>query len=324
MGTFWTRATGYIDALLDKAESQGRCAWTDDRYTRRLVRRRCQAGYLVEPTPGVFARKATWSELDAGQRHTALMRALGELHPHWVFCGFSSAHAHGLFVPKERLDKVHVASSCAWENDAVRYWREPALDFTTVDGMRVTPLEKTVFSCMCKSSFVEGLAIADSGLAALGLSEGEFYHRVAHALRGHKGVQRALSIARHADARSESGGESVARAIMIEEGFAVPDLQVEIADPLVRGGVFRVDFYWELDGGSRKVAGEFDGMVKYDDPRFRNGRTKVEVLMDEREREFHLNAAGVQVVRFKYRHVIDRACFAGLLKQFGIPRHACV
>lgn len=35
----------------------------------------------------------------------------------------------------------------------------------------------------------------------------------------------------HADGRSENGGESVVRAIILELGFAEPDLQVEIEDP---------------------------------------------------------------------------------------------
>ena len=36
----------------------------------------------------------------------------------------------------------------------------------------------------------------------------------------------------YADGRSENGGESIVRGIMIDLGFALPELQVEIEDPL--------------------------------------------------------------------------------------------
>lgn len=61
-------------------------------------------------------------------------------------------------------------------------------------------------------------------------------------------------------------------------------------------------------------------MRKYNDPRFRGGRTVNEVLIAERERESHLNALGLPVMRFKYADVLDRRRFVRLLEKFGIPR----
>lgn len=66
----------------------------------------------------------------------------------------------------------------------------------------------------------------------------------------------------HADGRSENGGESVVRAIILELGFAEPDLQVEIEDPLNPGTYKRVDYYWLLEDG-RAIVGELDGFEKY-------------------------------------------------------------
>lgn len=118
---------------------------------------------------------------------------------------------------------------------------------------------------------------------------------------------------------SENGGESYARAVMIEEGFQVPTLQVELPDPISPSGTYRVDFLWRLPDGSY-VAGEFDGLRKYNDPRYRGGRSANEVLIAERERESHLNALGLPVMRFKFADVLDRRRFVRLLEQFGIPR----
>ena len=51
-----------------------------------------------------------------------------------------------------------------------------------------------------------------------------------------------------------------------------------------------------------------------------NGRTTEEVLVEEREREMCLNAAGLSVLRIKYKHLKNPELFVRLLTQFGIPR----
>ena len=59
-------------------------------------------------------------------------------------------------------------------------------------------------------------------------------------------------------AEARNGGESMARAIMIDLGFVPPDLQVEICDLDESDQVVAVDFHWMLpDGGV--VVGELDG-----------------------------------------------------------------
>lgn len=51
-----------------------------------------------------------------------------------------------------------------------------------------------------------------------------------------------------------------------------------------------------------------------------SGRSAEETLIEEREREMRLNAAGLPVLRIKYKHLKDPSFFARLLEQFGIPR----
>jgi hypothetical protein len=72
-------------------------------------------------------------------------------------------------------------------------------------------------------------------------------------------------------------------------GLPRPELQVELHGP--RGFVARVDGWYDEAG----VALEFDGRVKYADPR--DGRDPAEVLWREKRREDDVRALGVRVVR---------------------------
>lgn len=124
---------------------------------------------------------------------------------------------------------------------------------------------------------------------------------------------------RYADARSESGGESIARAAMIRQGFALPELQVALPQPLNPRRTYRVDFLWtRLDGS--KVIGEFDGMQKYEDKALRGGRSSLRVLADEQHREAQLTLYGMPIVRFSYKDVANTGRFVELLNRYGIPR----
>ncbi|MFZ2756017.1 MAG: hypothetical protein WAY93_04025, partial [Atopobiaceae bacterium] len=132
------------------------------------------------------------------------------------------------------------------------------------------------------------------------------------------GIRQARRVASLADGRAENGGESIARATMVELGFALPELQAEFRDP-VGGNAYRVDFLWSLPGG-QQVAGELDGREKYVNPSMTGGRTPVEVLTAERRRESRLTACGVKVLRFSLPEVLDHPYFARLLEAYGIPR----
>ena len=123
----------------------------------------------------------------------------------------------------------------------------------------------------------------------------------------------------YADARSESGGESIARAAMIQHGFALPELQVALPRPLDRRRSYRVDFLWTRLDGSR-VIGEFDGMQKYEDAALRGGRTPMRVLADEQHREAQLTLYGMPIMRFSSKDVANTGRFVKLLDQYGIPR----
>ena len=308
-----------VKLILDEAESQMRCAFARDKNAARMLGVRRAEGQLAMPHPRLYVRSELWEELSDVERHLYLLRAYAAKHPDWVFCLHSAAAVHGLFASRRALETVYVASRYRRRSNVVEHRMDCSGTVEEKCGLRVTPLDETMFSCIRDLDFPEGLAIADSGLRVSGLSRAEALDRFASGWRGFRGIGKVLSPVAFANPLSENGGESFARAAMIEEGFQVPTLQVELPDPISPGGVYRVDFLWRLPDGSH-VAGEFDGMRKYNDPRFRGGRTANEVLIAERERESHLNALGLPVMRFKYADVLDRRRFVRLLEEFGIPR----
>lgn len=99
------------------------------------------------------------------------MRALQELHPNWVFCHESAALAFGLPVPFERIDAVHVVTSQSNRNASsgtIRWHIVRDDEFTTVQGLRVTSITRTVYDCMRTAHFKQALAVADGALRLTG------------------------------------------------------------------------------------------------------------------------------------------------------------
>ena len=91
------------------------------------------------------------------------------------------------------------------------------------------------------------MPIADSAISKLGLATEQLMEAVEQraTARNGRAIRTALTTLRYADARAESGGESVARAVMIETGFAPDQLQYELTDPFDSTETMRTDFAWE-------------------------------------------------------------------------------
>jgi hypothetical protein len=97
---------------------------------------------------------------------------------------------------------------------------------------------------------------------------------------------RALALA---DGRAESPLETRGRLALMDGGLPRPELQVELHGP--RGRLARLDGWFQ----EAAVALEFDGKVKYTDPR--DGRDPAEVLWLEKRREDAVRELGVRFVR---------------------------
>lgn len=295
---------------------------TSDSDARRL-RAGVTRNELVSPATGVFARSQHWNSLKPPQRALHVMRTLAILHPTWVFCGFSAALVHGLSVSYPLIDAIHLATTRSGKTRNTRGIVRHVVDTSTIEevsGIKVTSLERTAFDCLRNCNFRFGLAIADSTLRADRMSRDELIASFERMSGRFPNKQRALDTMELADPRAESGGESVARAVMIERGFRLPELQRTIIDPMT-GTKRRVDFYWEQEGWP-SVIGELDGREKYLDPTMTNGKDAIQILTEERLRESRISLANARIVRFSYAQATNAPFFVQLLSAFGVPRDA--
>ena len=311
-----------VDTLLDEAESRESCAVAADRSEAKALATRCAHGLVISPAPGLYARPARWDGLSPAQRTLWLARGMGRRRPGSVLCGVSAAVLFGLEVPYPLLRRLHLVShgSPRRQKGSIVVARHAKRGFGVVEvgDLLATSPEVTVIDCLRWSDFRKGLAIADSALRVFGWGTGHLVDLCDAERSGLRGITRARMTAAHADARSENGGESQARAAMWELGYAVPDLQVEVDDPLRPGHVRRVDFCWRHPDG-RVTFGELDGMEKYENPEMATGGA-LRVLAAERRRESALTIARAGIARFSFVEAMDDATLRRILDAFDVPR----
>lgn len=313
-----------ISQRLRQSEAAKTCLVHPSGSMRRALDRLVQQGAVLRPIPGGYARPEYWLGLTPLEQVLHEIRGLSMLHPGWVFCRTSAAAIHGLWV-SNRLLRPH----CVATSKAAHGSRSAAvqrcnlnlrpLDIETMGNIPVTTLLRTTLDCLRHLEFEEALIIADSSLRRSGMTSDELVQRLRTDFSGYPGFSKALFAASHANGLSESGGESLARAIMIQQGFMSPELQVKIPDPFDPSKTYRADFCWELPNGTR-VLGEFDGQEKYRNPVMTRGKDAIDVLAEERLRESRLGASGARVMRFSYADICDVPFFVRLLEQYGIPR----
>lgn len=190
-----------------------------------------------------------------------------------------------------------------------------------VDGLLVSAYWHAILDSLLESPFQLGLAIADSAARQHGLDATHLTKNLREVGAHRRGIKRAVFIASFADRRAENGGESRARAIMIQNGFPIPDLQRELpnmADPM---HPYRVDNFWDL-GGGRGLIGEFDGFEKYTSEAMLQGDSTAQAFFKERQRESRLTLLGYPVLRYSYQDIKDPRRLVHLLLSAGLPQNA--
>ena len=104
---------------------------------------------------------------------------------------------------------------------------------------------------------------------------------------------------------------------MIERGWQVPELQVELFDPVEPGKPYRVDYLWRV--GDRLIIGEFDGFIKSEKAVEEGKLAKAQ--FDERQRESRLSMLdNCKVVRLCWDDLKDPTKLDRKLKVAGVPR----
>jgi hypothetical protein len=128
-------------------------------------------------------------------------------------------------------------------------------DVVMLGRTAVTSVARTVADLARAVPFAPALAVADAALAR-GETTTELLMAALTSGIGTRGTRSARRAIGAADGRSESVGESRSRALMIDAGLPMPELQVEIRQP--DGWLIgRSDFGWK----EHRLLGEFDGRV---------------------------------------------------------------
>ena len=279
-----------IDQLLNQAEQEGRC--------------------LIPP--GTASLRDYPRPCDYPPRLDVLL----------VF-GRLSAGPRGLMAASERRTCLQRHKTIGSPGRAYSAHQIEPADTVRRAGILLTPPIQTVTDCLLQTGFADGMPIADSAISKLGLTREQLMEEVEMraTARNGRSIRTALTTLRYADARAESGGESVARAVMIETGFAPDWLQYELTDPFDSTESMRTDFAWERQARELTL-GELDGLVKYTDQTMLAGQTTAEALVAERQREAHLSLYGHPLLRFTMNEVRSAGMLAKKLQTAGIRQTA--
>lgn len=288
----------YLACILDEAEARSMCAFVRSPAESSAVSARASAGELVRPRHGLFVRSDYWHALMPEGQMLHVAKALGHLHEPWVFSHATAAFAYGLAASYRHLDPIHYlveGSTGGRSGRGICRHSSHRAPSVLVGDLRVTTPLRTIADCCLSLPFRDALPIADSAVR-MGLVGTGGLERACALAAGRRGITTLRRVCEHVDPRAESGGESFVRAVLIELGYEVFDLQLEVPDIERPGKTRRLDIVLKRDDG-RLVDLEVDGRGKYADPRMTGGREVVDIMMGERRREAGITAFDISVVR---------------------------
>lgn len=303
----------------------------DDPSISRALHRGAARGDLVRLVRGIYAPRAVIDALLPSERE--LLRAVAAAARGRVrqpLCGISAARVWGIPILEDDFEPV--VDALGWDHRAtrrladVRYWAAADDRYRVIGhhpvaacpAIAVTDLPRTIAELAARSSFARAVAATDWAIRVRRRREGvtttlDEIRSVASALglvRGSARLARALSFA---DGRSESAGESWMRVLIHQLGFEVPELQHEYL--LADGRRFRSDFRWS----SIRLAGEFDGRLKYRAAEARGGLTAEQIVVEEKDREDAIRSTGDGMLRCVRDDLRDPRLLRQKLEAAGVP-----
>lgn len=288
----------------------------------RDLRIACAHGRLVRVRRGIYCHAGDWMPADERARHLIRVRAaLLDIEREHLVAGVSAAAAWDLPILGPWPDEVTMlvrSRRGGTSEPGIRHTVASADSgfraATELDGMPITSLGRTALDVARTLPFAAAVAVLDASLSTrrphpTDLDELRLLYDDAAYARGGARLRRAIEFA---TPLSGSYGESEARAVIHELGFARPELQARFVD---EEGVMDADFFWR----GVAVVGEFDGKVKYTREEYSQG-DPAEVAWREKRREDRLRRQVAGVVRILSADVAKPERLAKLLLEAGVPR----
>jgi hypothetical protein len=285
--------------------------------------RAAKSGALARVKQGVYLPSDIWAALKPDERHGLRLAIVERLSgPGLVFSHQSAAALLGLPVLGRWPDTAQVLCNCAAGGRSNTGITRHALGLAGVplsaeQGLTVTAPARTVIDLATTMPLLPAVVAADAALridrrTGRSLTTPAEVRALLEAMMPFRGMRRVQSALDASTTLSDSVGETVCRLILAELGFAVPALQVEFRDG--KGLIGFVDFTWR----HARVLLEFDGEVKYTDPRYTKGLSSSQIVVREKNRENRLRALRYLVVRVDWEDLRNPALLLRLLLDAGL------
>ena len=293
--------------------------------SRRRHARRAARGVETRVGSGAYVDTSVWDSLGRREQYLLRIRAIAETRLHRpVISHWSAAAIHALPSLDPWPSSVHftVGPTAGGRSSGPVTRHSMKLtdaDVVEVDGVLVTSLARTLVDLAAAAPLLSSVVALDHALHIDRRGErpprstiDELWSSYA-ALMPFRAHARARDAIEFATTRADSPLESVSRVSMHTVGIPRPVLQQQFSD--YRGLIGFSEFYWP----DFKLIGEADGRSKYTDPRYRNGRTLEEVLLDEKKRADRLRAIGLDVSRWGWDIGVNPESLRRHLEAAGLP-----
>jgi hypothetical protein len=293
---------------------------------RNAFYKRVRQGEFVLLCRGAYVQAALWSGLDADARHRALVKAVAALEPADVVFSHSSAAALWRLPRFGRWPaEVHALNAVAAGGRSsarlVRHVVGVPTEQERIEGLAVSSLARTVVDLSRTEKFPVAVVAADAALRRnehphpevplTALTNELLLQELAEVPTRH-GTARARRVLVFADGAADRPGESLSRVGMFTAGITMPELQVPLFG--ASGRRYIVDFFWRMFN----TIGEFDGKAKYREAAFLRGRTPEQALLDEKDREDDLRAAGHGMSRWGWSTAVSARRLRDHLARAGV------
>jgi hypothetical protein len=267
-------------------------------FTDGTLGRALRTGAIVRVRQGAYTFADLWPTHEE-ERHLITVRAvLRQLGSRVAVTHQSAAVLHGFEAWGLPLDRVHVTrldGGSGRREAGVDHHTGLVLpdDVVTVEGIHTVHPARAALETASQLDVERGLVVADAGMRQQLCTRDELQRQMTLMESWPNSLQLQL-VARLADGRSGSVGESRTRYLFWAAGIPSPELQYAIYDGGSLVGV--VDFAWP----EHRLLGEFDGKVKYT-RLLQEGEQPGDVAFREKQREDRLrDVTGWKMVRITW------------------------